>query len=74
MTITTMLPPIPPTAQIPTEKENNFVSVDPEQRGGAKLADLLAAFNQLKVEATDRIAILKEIHRSGKLHAQLITQ
>ena len=53
---------------------HNFVGIDPNRRGGAKLADLLAAFNQLKVEAKDRIAIIKEIERSGKLHAKLIME
>lgn len=74
MTITTISPPIQASEQNPMQEQVNFVPVDPERRGGANLADLLAAFNQLKVEATDRIAILKEIHRSGKLHAQLITE
>ena len=45
-----------------------------QQRGGARLADLLQAFNQLKVPAEDRIAILRTLNRSGKLHAQLIEE
>ena len=74
MTITTITPPIQPTELNRQEHDVNFVPIDPEKRGGAKLGDLLAAFNQLKVEAEDRIAIVKEIHRSGKLHAQLIME
>ena len=56
------------------EQENRFIKVDPGDRGGAKLADLLSAFNQLKVEAKDRIEILKLMHESGKLHAQLVIE
>lgn len=74
MTITSITPPIRPTAQNPRQDTDNFVPLDPDKRGGARLGDLLTAFNQLKVEAADRIAIVKEIHRSGKLHAQLILE
>ncbi len=74
MTITTITPPIEPTPRNPRQEDVAFIPVDPQARGGAKLGDLLAAFNQLKVEADDRIAIVKEIHRSGKLHAQLILE
>lgn len=74
LTITTLNPPVIATAQNPQVEEHRFVAVDPERRGGARLADLLAAFNQLKVDSQDRIAIVKEIHRSGKLHAQLILE
>ncbi len=74
LTITTITPPIQPTAQNPIQDAAGFVSIDPSSIGGAQLADLLTAFNQLKVDAADRIAIVKEIHRSGKLHAQLIVE
>lgn len=74
MTITTFTPAPPAAAQAPRVEQNRFVPVDPDNRGGTKLADLLAAFNQLKVDAPDRIAIIKEIYRSGKLHAQLILE
>lgn len=74
LTITTVTPTAPPTLDQPRVEERNFIGIDPDGRGGAKLADLIAAFNQLKVEAKDRIAILREIERSGKLHAQLIVE
>jgi len=74
MTITTISPSIEPSTQNPQIDQVGFVPFDPEKRGGSQLGDLLAAFNQLKVEAPDRIAIIKEIHRSGKLHAQLILE
>ncbi len=74
LTITTLVPAARPTEDRPIEVENRFVGVDPEKRGGAKLEDLIAAFNQLKVDAKDRIEILKEIERSGKLHAKLVIE
>jgi hypothetical protein len=50
------------------------LGLDPGEQGGARLSNLLDAFNKLKVPAEDRIAILKELHRSGKLHARLILE
>ncbi|QNN23268.1 flagellar basal body P-ring protein FlgI [Planctomycetales bacterium ZRK34] len=74
LTITTITPQPTPSLDVPNVQEQSFVGLDPSGAGGARLADLLNAFNQLKVPAEDRIAILKEIHRSGKLHAQLILE
>jgi flagellar P-ring protein precursor FlgI len=74
MTIDMITPPLVPTAAQPISERKLVVGIDPEKRGGAKLADLVTAFNQMKVEAADRIAIIKEIHRSGKLHAKLIIE
>lgn len=74
LTITTVTPPPGQVPFEPVVEQTHFISLDPEQRGGAELADLLAAFNQLKVEAQDRIEILKLMHDSGKLHAQLILE
>jgi flagellar P-ring protein precursor FlgI len=74
LTITTITPPQVGTPERPLVAEQNSVAIDPQQRGGARLADLLQAFNQLKVPADDRIAILRELNRSGKLHAQLIEE
>jgi len=62
------------TPETPRVERNHTVGIDPDNRGGAKLADLVKVFNQLKVEPADRIAIIKEIHRSRKLHAQLILE
>src|SRR5690606_16732917 len=74
LTITTITPQPAPNVLNPQVIQDPFLAVDPGGRGGAKLADLLAAFNQLKVEAQDRIEILKLMHQSGKLHAQLILE
>jgi flagellar P-ring protein precursor FlgI len=74
LTITTISPPITGTADNPKVETANFMAMDPDKRGGARLADLLAAFNQLKVDGADRIAIVREIYHSGKLHATLIEE
>ncbi|MCX5662769.1 MAG: flagellar basal body P-ring protein FlgI [Planctomycetota bacterium] len=74
LTITTITPAPEPTPANPITDQQGFAALDPDKRGGAKLADLLAAFNQLKVEGADRVAIIRELHRSGKLHATLIEE
>jgi flagellar P-ring protein precursor FlgI len=74
LTITTVRPPPKPTVDSPQVRQEDFVALDPNQgatREGARLADLLAAFNHLKVPAADRIAIIELISRSGKLHAKI---
>lgn len=74
LVITSLTPAPQPTAQNPKIEQKTFVPMDPDRRGGANLLDLMSALNQLKVEPADRIAILKELHRSGKLFAQLIIE
>ncbi len=74
LTITTIMPPVEPTLENPQVQENNWVSVDPQRRGGAKLSDLLNALKQLRVEAHDRIAIIKELDKIGSLHAELMIE
>ena len=39
-----------------------------------RLKQLIDALNQLKVPTADVIDILKDLHRAGKLHAELITE
>ncbi|MCC7144902.1 MAG: flagellar basal body P-ring protein FlgI [Phycisphaeraceae bacterium] len=71
LTITTITPPPQPSEQTPMVQTNNFVGLDPDRRGGTRLKDLLDAFEQLKVPASERIEIVKELKRIGKLHAEL---
>ncbi|MEM1213210.1 MAG: flagellar basal body P-ring protein FlgI [Planctomycetota bacterium] len=77
LTITAIRPappnPDPANAQ-PQLVTEDFLTVDPQNRGGEELAALLQAFNQLKVPAQDRIEIIRQIARAGKLHARLIEQ
>ena len=72
LTISTIDPKPVPTPRTPVVNEKNVVALDTTQQGGAKLQDLAIAFDQLKVPAEDRIAIVKELYRTGKLHAKLI--
>lgn len=74
LTIQTVEPPPQPTPQSPVIGERKFVALDSTGSGGARLNDLLRALDQLKVPVEDRIAILRELHRSGKLHAKLIIE
>ena len=73
LTITTITPPPESSPQNRIVEDSAWTSLDPEKRAGPKLADLVEALKQLQVSAADRIAIVKEIHRAGKLHGQLIT-
>jgi flagellar basal body P-ring protein FlgI len=50
------------------------VALDTTNQGGGKLQDLVNAMDQLKVPAEDRIAIVKDLYTSGKLHAKLIIE
>jgi flagellar P-ring protein precursor FlgI len=72
LTITRITPAPQPDEFKPVETEHRFIGVDPADKGGAKLADLIEAFNQLKVEADDRIEIIEAIDAAGRLHAKLI--
>lgn len=72
LTITTTDPRPVPTARAPVTGTKNSVALDTTQRGGARLQDLALAFDQLKVPAEDRIYIVKDLYRTGKLHAKLI--
>lgn len=74
LTITTITPAPQPSPMQPVRETQPWIALDPEQRGGARLADLLEALKQLKVDAADRIAIVKELYEIGKLHAQLILE
>lgn len=72
LTITTLSPPVPPTQANPKQETKHFIAIDPSHQGGAKLSDLLAAFNQLKVKSQERIDIIKLIYQAGKLHGKLV--
>ena len=50
------------------------MALDTTKAGGAKLQELVDALEQLQVPAADRITIVKELYRIGKLHGKLITE
>ena len=74
LTITTVNPKPPATPQNPTIEQRSFIALDTENTSGAKLQDLINALDQLKVPIEDRISIIKELYKTGKLHAKLITE
>jgi flagellar P-ring protein precursor FlgI len=53
-------------------EQRDFVAVDVERNRQPNVKDLLEALNRLKVPFKDRVSILEQIHRAGKLHARLI--
>lgn len=74
LTITTVNPTPIPTPRTPVVTNSDVVALDTTNSGGGKLQDLVNALDQLKVPTEDRIWIVKELHRTGKLHAKLITE
>ena len=62
----------PPAPDEPQVEQRQFVGLDTDPSNNANVWDLLQALNQLKVPIADRIAILTEIQRAGKLHAKLV--
>lgn len=74
LTISTIDPAPVPTPRTPVVRSQEIVALDTTNAGGAKLQDLVGALEQLKVPAEDRITIVKELHKTGKLHAKLIVE
>ena len=75
LTITTVTPPPTPTAKTPVVTEHKTVALDTTSANGSgKLQDLVNALEQLKVPVEDRITIVKELYKTGKLHAKLIVE
>jgi flagellar P-ring protein precursor FlgI len=74
LTITTVIPELPASPANPKIVEKDFVPIDPQKKGGAKLADLVDALNQLRVSAPDKINIIEQLHKTGKLHATVIVE
>ncbi len=72
LTITTINPPAAPTARTPLTTEKRAVPLDTTREGGAKLQELVDAMDMIRVPAEDRIIIVKELYKTGKLHAKLL--
>ena len=71
LTITRLEPEAAIDPLVPIEHRENFVGIDPQQQGGAKLRDLMDALNVLEVPFEDQVNVLKTLHGMGNLHAQL---
>lgn len=74
LTITTVMPPPTPTARTPVMTERQMIPIDSTAQGGAKLQELVDALDLIKVSAEDRITIVKELHKTGKLRAKLVVE
>ncbi|UCC32757.1 MAG: flagellar basal body P-ring protein FlgI [Phycisphaerales bacterium] len=72
MTVTVINPLEDGTVPRAPFEQQDFVALDSEQEHLPNVRDLLEALNRLKVPFKDRVAILEEIHRAGKLHAKLL--
>jgi flagellar P-ring protein precursor FlgI len=74
LVLTTTLPTPIPTPEQPLVENERWapVETDASQAEMARLDDLLAAFKQLDVDPKKQIQLLKDLHRSGSLHARLI--
>jgi flagellar P-ring protein precursor FlgI len=73
LSISTVTPSPVPTQRNPLVTEHDAVAVSTGDSDG-NLEDLVNAMEQLKVSAQDRIDIIKELYRTGKLHAKLIEE
>jgi flagellar P-ring protein FlgI len=73
LSISTIAPaPVPsPRNPVITSREAIAISTGPSN---GNLSDLCDAMEQLKVPAQDRIDIIKELYKTGKLHAKLIME
>lgn len=74
LTISTIDPRPIPSPRNPVVSSKEVIALDTTNAGGAKLQDLVSALEQLKVPAEDRITIVKELHKTGKLHAKLVVE
>ncbi|HWG03504.1 MAG TPA: flagellar basal body P-ring protein FlgI [Beijerinckiaceae bacterium] len=73
LTISTVIPAPVPTPRTPITRTRDIVGIDTVSPArNAKLEDLMAALDQLKVPIDDKITILEQLYQSGKLHAKLI--
>lgn len=72
MTITVASPGADGAAKRPPFEQQRFVALDREEDRLPNVRDLLEALNKLKVPFKERVAILEEIHRAGKLHAKIM--
>ncbi len=74
LTISTISPQPVPSVRTPMLTTKDAISLDTTNTGGAKLQDLVDTLDKIKVPAEDRITIVKELFKTGKLHAKLIVE
>jgi flagellar P-ring protein precursor FlgI len=74
LSISTIMPPLRPTARNPIVTDHQAIALSTTEQPNGNLQDLVAAMEQLKVPAMDRIQIVEELYKTGKLHAELIEE
>ncbi len=74
LSLTTTKPEPVPTAQNPIVERERWgqLATDVRPTEQARLSDLLAAFKQMDVPVSEQINLLQMLHKTGKLHAELI--
>ena len=75
--IASTTPPLIPTPADPLVSQTEWLGISTEDASatsGTRLQDLLDAFAQLQVPASDKIKIIQQIHKMGKLHAELVME
>jgi flagellar P-ring protein precursor FlgI len=72
LTVTVANPLPDGTTVKPALVQHEFIALDNEAQRLPNVSDLLEALNRLKVPFRDRVSIMEEIHRAGKLHARLM--
>lgn len=56
----------------PQAETQTFIAIDAGEDRPPNVNDLIQALNRLKVPFRERVSILEEIHRAGKLHARML--
>jgi flagellar P-ring protein precursor FlgI len=74
LSISTIAPVPLPTPRNPLVTDHEAIAIGTGQQAGGNLEDLVDAMEQLRVPAQDRIDIIKELYKTGKLHAKLIEE
>jgi flagellar P-ring protein precursor FlgI len=74
LSLTTTRPAPVPTAQNPIVERDRWGQLATAARPSeqSSLSDLLAAFKQLDIPVAEQINLLQMLHKTGKLHAELV--
>lgn len=74
--ISTVVPSIPVSPQNPQRFRESMIGLDTSSRARekARIQDLLLAFRTLDVPIDDRINIIMQLHKAGRLHARLVVE
>jgi flagellar P-ring protein precursor FlgI len=74
LSISTVTPPPVATPRNPFITDHQAIAISTTGQATGNLSDLVAAMEELKVPALDRIQIIEELYKTGKLHAELIEE